>query len=147
MTLGGHTQPTALTNVNTVLVSHTSAGVWLYQGFLTFARNFSSLGMFCTPVLSPDQIWLSNFFFFTFLAEEVSNGENKDGDDMDLHDIFDDPAVEEQLWQNDLEQEHELDQQGGTTLIVTVDVHAPVSPVTPKTEHVDVVSKDKYPLQ
>ena len=61
---------------------------------------------------------------------------------MDLHDIFDDPAVEGQLWQNDLECEHELEQQGGTTLTVTADVHAPVPPVTPKTEHVDIGSKD-----
>ena len=76
-------------------------------------------------------------FFFTFSAEEVSDGENEDGDNVDLCDIFDDPAVKEQLLQNDLE--CELEQQGGTTLTVTVDVHAPV---TPKTEHVDVGSKD-----
>ena len=63
---------------------------------------------------------------------------------MDLCDIFDDPAVEEQLLQNDLEHEHELEQQDGTTFTVTADVHAQV---TPKTEHVDVVSKDKYLLQ
>ena len=47
--------------------------------------------------------------FFTVSAEEVSNGENiDDGDDVDIHDIFDDPAVEEQLRQNDVEHEHEL---------------------------------------
>ena len=82
--------------------------------------------------------------FFTFSAEEVSNGENEDRDDVDLRDIFDDPAVKEQLLQNDLECECELEQQGGTTLTVTVDVHAQV---TPRTENVDVVSKDKYLLQ
>ena len=76
--------------------------------------------------------------------KEVSDGENEDGDDVDLHDIFDDPAVKEQLLQNDLKCEHELEQQGGTTLTVTVNVH---TPVTPETEHVDVVSKDKYLLQ
>ena len=66
---------------------------------------------------------------------------------MDLLDILDDPAVKEQLQQNDLKCEHELEQQGGTTLTITVDVHTPVPPVTPKTEHVDVVGKDKYLLQ
>ena len=65
----------------------------------------------------------SHFFFLTFSAEEVFDSENEDGDDMDFRDIFDDPAVEEQLVQNDLECEHELEQQGGTTLTVTVDVH------------------------
>ena len=146
MMFSGHTRPTALTNVNTVLDSHRSAGVWLYQGFLTSTRNFSSLGTFCTPVSAPDQIYFYNFFL-TFLAEEVSDGENEDGDDVDLCDIFDDPAIKEQLWQNDLECEHKLEQQGGTTLTVTADVHAPVPPVTPKTDHVDVVNKDKYLLQ
>ena len=137
--MGGHTQSTALTNVNTVIVSPWSAGIWLYKGLLTSPRNFSSLGTFYTPVHHLT-IGCSLQFFFNFF----SNSENEDGDDVDPHDIFTDPAVKEQLLQNDLEHERELEQQDGTTLTVTADVH---TPVIPKTEHVDVVSKDKYLLQ
>ena len=52
-------------------------------------------------------------FFLTFSAEAVCDGENVDGDDVDLCDIFDDPAVKKQLLQNDLECECELEQQSG----------------------------------
>ena len=104
--MGGHSQPTAFINVNTVLVSPWSADVCLYKGF------------------------------FTFSAEEVSDGENvdDDGDDVDIHDIFDDPTAEEQQRQNDVERECELQEQG-ETFTVTANVH-----ITPITEHADVVS-------
>ena len=107
LTVGGHSWPTAFINVNTVLISPWSAGVCLYQGF-----------------------------FFTFSAEEVSDDENidDDGDVVDICDIFDDPAVEDQLRQNDVEHEHELQEQG-ETFTITADVH-----ITPITEHADVGS-------
>ena len=75
-------------------------------------------------------------FFFTFSAEEVSDGENidDDGDDVDIRDIFDDLAVEEQLRQHGVGHEHELQEQG-ETFTVTANVH-----ITPVTEHADVVS-------
>ena len=57
-----------------------------------------------------------------------------DGDDVDIWNIFDDPAVEEQLRQNDVQCKQELQEQG-ETFTVTADVH-----LSPETQHVDVVS-------
>ena len=66
ITIGGQTLPTALTKVNTVLVSPRLEGTLLNKGLFTSPRNFSSLGMFCTPVSSPDHIYsgdtMPNFF-------------------------------------------------------------------------------------
>ena len=45
-----------------------------------------------------------------------------DGDDADIRDIFDDPVVEEQLRQNDIQCEWELQEQGET---FTVDIMSP----------------------
>ena len=66
----------------------------------------------------------------------MSDGDNidDDGDDVDIWDIFDDPAVEEQLRQNDIQREWELQEQG-ETFTVTADVH-----LSSETQHVDVVS-------
>ena len=75
-------------------------------------------------------------YFFTFSAREVSDSDNvdDDGDDVDIQNIFDDPALEEQLRQNDVQCEWELQEQGAT-FTVTADVH-----LSSKTQHVDVVS-------
>ena len=58
--------------------------------------------------------------FFTFPAEEVSDGENvdDDGDVVDIHDIFDDPAVEEQLRQNNVEHKCELQEHSETFTVM-----------------------------
>ena len=74
--------------------------------------------------------------FLTFSAGEVSDGDNvdDDGDNVDIWGIFDDPAVEEQLRQNDIQRKRELQEQG-ETFTVAADVH-----LSPKTQHVDVVS-------
>ena len=105
--IGGHSWPTAFININTVLIPPWPTGVWLYKGM-----------------------------FFTFSAGGVSDRDNvdDDGDDVDIWDIFDDPAVEEQLRQNDVQCEQELQEQG-ETFTVAADVH-----LSPKTQHVDVVS-------
>ena len=105
--MGGHSRPTAFISVNTVLISPWSATVCLYKGF---------------------------FFLLFQLKKSQMVKTDDDGDDVDICDIFDDPAVEEQLRQNDVECECELQGQGETCAI-TANVH-----VTPITEHADVVS-------
>ena len=103
--MGGHSQPTAFINVNTVPISPWSPSVCLCKGF------------------------------FTFSTEEVSDGKNIDN--VDICDIFDDPAVKEQLRQNDIERERELQEQG-ETFTVTANVH-----VTPA----DVVSSSSLEIR
>ena len=64
----------------------------------------------------------------------MSDGDDDDGEDVDIRDIFDDPVVEEQLRQNDIQCEWELQEQG-ETFTVMADIHFP-----PKTQHIDEVS-------
>ena len=61
---------------------------------------------------------------FSFLVQEQEESEGEDGDDEDIHDLFDEPQIDEELRQIDIERVEQLNKQQTFTVTAEVHVHA-----------------------
>ena len=61
---------------------------------------------------------------FSFLAQEQEESEGEDGDDEDIHNLFDEPQIDEELRQIDIQRVEKLNEQQTFTVAAEVHVHA-----------------------